>query len=173
MIIILMVMIWIIFSFPLKERSSVHRMFEPVPPDDGNTRSLPSVWYWLLLPEALIWRWQIRRICVGYRSLPAGIRLVQNDPRSAFLAATLSVIAGLSVGILVGMLEGYIISYLGVPAFITTLGFQWIWNGAILLVTGGRTIPANQPYFSYIAQGYLPLWMGWLVAGIVIAGLFL
>ncbi|NMB55041.1 MAG: sugar ABC transporter permease [Leptolinea sp.] len=108
-------------------------------------------------------------VIVAYLQAFVWYKLIPNQP---LLAATLSVIAGLGVGILVGMLEGYIVSYLSVPAFITTLGFQWIWNGAILLVTGGRTIPANQPYFSYIAQGYLPPWLGWVVAGVVIAALF-
>lgn len=108
-------------------------------------------------------------VIVAYLQAFVWYKLIPDQP---FLAATLSVIAGLAVGILVGMLEGYIVSYLGVPAFITTLGFQWIWNGAILLVTGGRTIPANQPFFSYIAQGYLPIWLGWAAAGIVVVALF-
>jgi D-xylose transport system permease protein len=108
-------------------------------------------------------------VIVAYLQAFVWYKLIPDQP---FLAATLSVIAGLAVGVLVGMLEGYIVSYLGVPAFITTLGFQWIWNGAILLVTGGRTIPANQPFFSYIAQGYLPIWLGWAAAGLVVVALF-
>jgi D-xylose transport system permease protein len=42
----------------------------------------------------------------------------------------------------------------------------------ILIRTGGKTIPANQPLFSYIAQGYLPHTIGWLVAGILAVLLF-
>jgi D-xylose transport system permease protein len=90
-------------------------------------------------------------------------------PDQPILAAALSVIAGLGVGVLWGIAQGYIISYLRVPAFIVTLGSMWILNGAILLVTQGKTIPANQPGFSYIAQGYLPTWAGWIIAAIAIA----
>ena len=32
-----------------------------------------------------------------------------------------------------------------VPSFIVTLGGMFVLNGAILLVTQGKTIPANQP----------------------------
>ena len=94
-------------------------------------------------------------------------------PDQPVLAAALSVVIGLVTGMLFGVLQGYIISYLSVPAFIVTLGGMFILRGGILLVTQGRTIPANQPAFSFIAQGYLPPWAGWVVAAIVVALLFL
>jgi D-xylose transport system permease protein len=49
---------------------------------------------------------------------------------------------------------------------------MWIYNGAILLVTGGKTIPADQPYFNFISQGYLPPWLGWVIGAVVIALIF-
>ncbi|MCK6624384.1 MAG: sugar ABC transporter permease [Anaerolineae bacterium] len=92
-------------------------------------------------------------------------------PDQEILTTILSVLVGLSVGILFGLLQGYIIAFLRVPAFIVTLGGMWFLNGAILIVTQGKTIPANQPAFSVIAQGYLPVWAGWVLAVIVVAGL--
>jgi D-xylose transport system permease protein len=108
-------------------------------------------------------------VIVAYLQAYIWYALIPNNP---ILAATLSVVAGLATGMLVGVLQGYIISYLGVPAFIVTLGMMWIWNGAILIVTGGKTIPANQPGFSYIAQGYLPPIAGWVIAVLCVAALF-
>ena len=93
-------------------------------------------------------------------------------PDQPILAAALSVCIGLVVGMLFGVLQGYIISYLSVPAFIVTLGGMFILRGGILVVTGGKTIPANQPAFSQIAQGYLPPWAGWVIGGIVVLLLF-
>lgn len=93
-------------------------------------------------------------------------------PDMPIVAAILSVIIGVGVGILWGVLQGYIIAYLNVPAFIVTLGSMFVLNGAILLVTQGRTIPANQPYFSEIAQGYLPATVGWIIAALVVVFLF-
>jgi D-xylose transport system permease protein len=91
-----------------------------------------------------------------------------NEP----LAMVLSILVGLAVGLLAGVFQGYIIAYLRVPAFIVTLGGMWIFKGGILVVTEGKTIPANQPTFAQIAQGYLPSWLGWIVAALVVALLF-
>jgi len=93
-------------------------------------------------------------------------------PDQPFLAATLSVLIGLAVGAFFGALQGYIIAYMRVPSFIVTLAGQWLFNGLILLQTGGKTIPANQPWYSDIAQGYVPIFWGWVFAVVVIGILF-
>jgi len=95
---------------------------------------------------------------------------LQNDvwrivlPDQQLLAAVLSVLIGLAVGILFGVLQASVIAYMRVPAFIVTLGGMWVFKGALLIVTEGKTIAANQPYFSEIGQGYLPPLVGWVVA---------
>jgi D-xylose transport system permease protein len=91
----------------------------------------------------------------------------------AWLTTTLSILCGLAMGTLYGVAQGYIIGYLRVPSFIVTLGSMWILNGLILIRTGGKTIPANQPLFSYIGQGYLPHTWGWILAVIVAILLFI
>jgi len=93
-------------------------------------------------------------------------------PDKPVLAAVLSVIIGLAVGVGFEALQGWIIAYLKVPSFIVTLGGMWILNGAILVVTQGRTIPANQDEITFIAQGYLSPALGWVIAALVIALLF-
>jgi D-xylose transport system permease protein len=97
-------------------------------------------------------------------------RLIPNQP---VLAACLSVVVGLIVGSAFGIFQGYIIAFLRVPAFIVTLGGMFILNGGILLATGGQTIAANQPGFSYIAQGYLHPLVGWVLGVLVVVILFL
>jgi D-xylose transport system permease protein len=90
-----------------------------------------------------------------------------------FVTTSLSVLIALGVGTLYGVAQGYIIAYLRVTAFIVTLGSMWILNGLILLETGGRTIPANQPMFSVIGQGYIQNQIAsWIIAGIVILVIF-
>lgn len=73
------------------------------------------------------------------------------------LTTTLSVLIGLLVGTLYGMIQGYIIAVQRVLAFIVTLGSMWILKGLIQVQTEGKTIPANQPLFSKILQGYVSL----------------
>jgi D-xylose transport system permease protein len=91
----------------------------------------------------------------------------------AWLTTSLSVLCGLAVGTLYGVMHGWIIGYLRVPAFITTLASMWILNGLILIATGGKTIPANQPLFSRIGQGYVDKPTGWILTVILVVVLFL
>lgn len=88
------------------------------------------------------------------------------------VAAILSVILGLAVGTLWGVAQGYIIAYLRVTAFIVTLGSYFILQGLTLLQTEGKTIPANQPVFSQIGQGYLPATLSWILTAVIIVALF-
>jgi len=93
-------------------------------------------------------------------------------PDQPILAAILSVILGLLVGTVFGALQAYLIAFLRIPPFITTLGGLFVARGLILWRTEGKTIPANQPGFDYIAQGYLDPIVGWILAIIVVAFLF-
>jgi D-xylose transport system permease protein len=92
-------------------------------------------------------------------------------PGQVLLPAILSIIGGLLVGLIAGVVQGYIIAYLGLPAFIVTLGGLWLFNGLILLVTQGKTIAANQPVFSEIGQGYIPIIGGWVIFVLIVAAL--
>jgi len=92
-------------------------------------------------------------------------------PGQPLLAAILSVIAGLAIGTIYGVVQGWIIAYQRVPSFIVTLGSMWILNGLILIRTEGKTLAANQNYFEFIGQGYLPNWLGWVFAILVVAAL--
>ncbi|MBN1979851.1 MAG: sugar ABC transporter permease [Anaerolineae bacterium] len=94
-------------------------------------------------------------------------------PDQPLLTTAISVVIGLATGTLIGMLQGYIISYGRIPSFIVTLAGMWMLDGAILLVTEGKTIAADQPTFAVIGQGYLPKYVGWIIAGLVVALLFI
>jgi D-xylose transport system permease protein len=108
-------------------------------------------------------------VVVAYLQAYVWYRYLPNQP---ILAAILSVVIGLLSGALFGAIQGYIIAYLRVPSFIVTLGGLWLFNGLILLVTAGKTIPANQPGFSTIAQGYIPVAWGWVLGGAAVIFLF-
>ena len=89
-----------------------------------------------------------------------------------YLMAAASVLVGLLVGTAWGAAQGALIAYLRIPPFIATLGGLFIARGLILWRTEGKTIPANQVGFSYIAQGYLSDWIGWVLAALVVIFLF-
>lgn len=58
----------------------------------------------------------------------------------AVISTVLTVIIAIIVGLLVGVWQGTIIAYLGVPAFIVTLGGMLIFRGGILGVTRVRRL---------------------------------
>jgi D-xylose transport system permease protein len=89
------------------------------------------------------------------------------------VSTIITVILALGVGLLVGVFQGSIISYLGVPAFIVTLGGMFLFRGGILGVTGGKTIGPVEDSMRLIAQGYLPATVGWILAFIVVILIFL
>jgi simple sugar transport system permease protein len=78
--------------------------------------------------------------------------------------------AGLAMGFAAGLLNGLIVVYIGIPSLVVTIGTQFLWRGAVLLLVGGRgtTLIDTRPTFVYrmlvgkIGQ-YLPMQMIWLV----------
>lgn len=85
----------------------------------------------------------------------------------------LALAAGLVVGTLIGGLQGYVIAYLGVPAFIVTLGGLLIWRGMAWWVTSGRTVAPMDPTFRLMGggpAGAIGSFWSWVVA--VVACLF-
>lgn len=87
----------------------------------------------------------------------------------AVIISAIAVLAGLLVGMAIGMWHGFAIAYLGIPAFIVTLGGLLIFRGGVLGITRGKTIvPIVEP-FKAIAQEYVPNTLSWILAIIMIA----
>jgi D-xylose transport system permease protein len=60
---------------------------------------------------------------------------------------------GLALGAVLGAGQGFLIAYLGIPAFIVTLGGMLVWRGGAFLLASGRTIAPLDPNFSRIGGG--------------------
>lgn len=65
----------------------------------------------------------------------------------------LAALAGLAAGVAIGALHGYVIAYLGVPAFIVTLGGLLVWRGAAWWVTSGQTVAPMDATFRLMGGG--------------------
>jgi len=81
--------------------------------------------------------------------------------------AFLAVLVGGSV---LGAAQGALVAWLKIPPFIVTLGGMLLFQGALLGITGGITVSPSRP-FLYVGQTYVPLWLGWLVMGLMAAAL--
>ena len=65
----------------------------------------------------------------------------------------LAALVGLAVGVAIGALHGFVIAYLGVPAFIVTLGGLLVWRGGAWWVTSGRTVAPMDSTFRLMGGG--------------------
>jgi len=54
------------------------------------------------------------------------------------LAVYLGFVACLVAGLVAGYLNGWIVVHLGIPSLVATLGTQYFWRGAVLVVTNGE-----------------------------------
>ncbi|HLW08004.1 MAG TPA: ABC transporter permease, partial [Marinilabiliaceae bacterium] len=68
----------------------------------------------------------------------------------------IGLLAGLATGILFGCLNGFLVAYVGVPAFICTLANSSVAVGLTYMACGGQPIYRGIPSsFTFIGQGYL------------------
>jgi ribose transport system permease protein len=67
----------------------------------------------------------------------------------------LAILVGLLIGLVVGLINGALVSRLGLPPFIATLGMLGIARGVVLLLTGARTIAPLPDAFDAIANGFI------------------
>ena len=82
----------------------------------------------------------------------------------------LAFIAALLCGSLIGWLNGVIIVKFGIPSLVATIGTQFFWRGAVLVLTEGKNFSLSyvKETFLYPALvgkigGYFPMQMIWLI----------
>jgi simple sugar transport system permease protein len=95
-----------------------------------------------------------------------GTAFIGNTTIQVFLA----IIAALVTGALIGWLNGFIIVRFGIPSLVVTIGTQFFWRGAVLVLTQGAnfTLSYIKSTFFYSLLvgkigGYFPMQMVWLV----------
>lgn len=90
-------------------------------------------------------------------------------------SVALGVLAGLTTGFVIGLLNGVIVVAIGIPSLVATIGTQFFWRGAALVLLNGKgaTLVDARPTFVYQAMVGktfgVPNQMIWLV-GISILG---
>jgi D-xylose transport system permease protein len=83
----------------------------------------------------------------------------------------LSILAGLATGAFIGLLIGLLVAKVGIPSFVVTLAAFLGLQGVMLKLIGeGGTIGIRNEFVLKLNNGSLPLWAGWLLAALVIAG---
>ena len=82
--------------------------------------------------------------------------------------------AGLLLGALIGAVQGFVIAFLGVPAFIVTLGGLLVWRGAAWWVASGRTLAPLDSTFQMMGgggTGSIGATMSWVLGAVACVGI--
>jgi D-xylose transport system permease protein len=83
----------------------------------------------------------------------------------------LALLAGLLTGTVIGLFIGLLVARLGIPSFVVTLAMFLALQGVMLLIISeGGTIRLRSDVLIAIMNKNMPLWAGWLLWAIVIAG---
>ena len=80
----------------------------------------------------------------------------------------------MAIGAAIGAFQGSLVAYLGIPAFIVTLGGQLFWRGAAWWVTAGQTIAPLDDRFALMGggpHGSIGATASWIIAAICCAGI--
>ncbi len=67
----------------------------------------------------------------------------------------LAVVLALLSGVLFGAFNGFLISYVGINAFVVTVGSQFMVRGLAYVMTAGVVIPVSDPVIVFLGQGKL------------------
>ncbi len=83
----------------------------------------------------------------------------------------LALAAALVTGMVIGFVIGLLVARLGIPSFVVTLAMFLALQGLMLLIIGeGGTIPIRDDAILVIMNGNMPVWLGWLLALVIVAG---
>jgi simple sugar transport system permease protein len=92
----------------------------------------------------------------------------------------LAFIAALVSGSLIGWLNGMIVVKFGIPSLVATIGTQFFWRGAVLVLTEGKNYSLGYIKESFLypmlvgkVGGYFPMQMFWLVIIAILGWLLL
>ena len=105
-----------------------------------------------------------------------GTAFIGNTTIRVFLA----IIAALLAGSIIGWINGIIIVKFGIPSLVVTIGTQFFWRGAVLVLTSGTNFPIEYikdtifyPILVGKIGGYFPMQMVWLVVITIIGWVML
>ena len=99
--------------------------------------------------------------------LPTTLGLGLGNPSIWIIA----LVVGLVVGAVIGAFQGWMIGYLGIPAFIVTLGGLLVWRNAAWFITDGQTIGPLDETFAMMggAGGTLGETWSWIIGLVAVA----
>jgi putative multiple sugar transport system permease protein len=87
----------------------------------------------------------------GFVGAVSAVLLLKMD-----MPVSLAIFISLAIGFAIGCFQGFIIAYVGVPAFITTLGGMLIFKGLIMVILNGTSLAPMPESYNFLAAGFVP-----------------
>jgi D-xylose transport system permease protein len=79
--------------------------------------------------------------------------------------------AALLTGLMIGSMLGFLVAKFGIPSFVVTLAAFLAFQGVALIVLGqGKNITIHDDVINAIENKNLPVWLGWALFGVTLAG---
>ncbi len=72
------------------------------------------------------------------------------------MPVSLAILVSLFIGFLIGSFHGFFIAYMGVPAFIATLGGMLIFRGLTMVTLQGTSLAPMPGSYNFLAAGFVP-----------------
>lgn len=69
---------------------------------------------------------------------------------------SVAIFVSLLIGFLIGSFHGFFIAYMGVPAFIATLGGMLIFRGLTMVILQGTSLAPMPSSYNFLAAGFVP-----------------
>lgn len=84
-----------------------------------------------------------------------------------------TVLGSLGVGLAIGAVNGFLVTYIGINALITTIGTMGVTRALAYIVTGGQSIGFNGFTTLGISRPFLNIpWMVWIFLAVVVVTIF-
>jgi D-xylose transport system permease protein len=80
-------------------------------------------------------------------------------------------LAAVVTGVVIGTTLGFLVAKVGIPSFVVTLAAFLAFQGLVLVIIGeGGNVGVHDPVLVAIANGNLPVWLGWTVWAVGVGG---
>ncbi len=90
----------------------------------------------------------------------------------------LALVLCLLTGAILGLINGLLVTKIGIPSIVATIGTMFLWRGLVNVVTAGHGIPiseitANPVHALFVGElfGFIPAQFIWFVVGSILMGL--
>jgi simple sugar transport system permease protein len=96
------------------------------------------------------------------------------------ISVGLAILAALAAGTAIGWINGAIVVKVGIPSLVVTIGTQFFWRGAVLVLTNGKNFPLDYikdtiwyPILVGKIRDFIPMQMIWLIVIAVVVWVLL